>query len=45
MRNYQVVRLSITFFSEYDVFTGSEEGVYEGVSDLNPNDRPDWFGK
>ena len=45
MRNYQAVQLSITSLAENDVFTGSEEGVYEGVSDLNPNDRPDWFEK
>ena len=42
MKQYQLLKLVIHVLPENDVVTTSD-GTYEGVSDLNPTDRSDWF--
>ena len=41
MKKYQQVQISIVPYVVHDVLAGSNNGVYEGVSDLKSNS--DWF--
>ena len=43
MKQYEPVQIFIMAFHTYDVVRTSNQGAYEGVSDLNPTTRPDWF--
>lgn len=45
MKIYETAKIAITVFQENDVLTTSNPGNYEGVSDLDPTARPDWFSK
>jgi hypothetical protein len=41
MKKYQKVQISIVPYANNDVLAGSNNGIYEGVSDLKSNS--DWF--
>ena len=43
MKIYETAQIWITVFETDDVLTTSNPGNYEGVSDLDPTTRPDWF--
>lgn len=42
MKQYETLKLVIVSFTE-DMITTSTQGVYEGLNDLNPISRSDWF--
>ncbi len=43
MKKYQALQISITVFPMADLLRTSGVSEYEGVSDLNPTTRQDWF--
>ena len=42
MKHYETLKLVIVLLSD-DMITTSTQGVFEGLNDLNPTNRSDWF--
>lgn len=45
MKKYEPIKILITAFNQLDVLlaSGQVQGINEGVNELNPTTRPDWF--